>query len=171
MKKYLVIIAIIISVLCFSKSDEIIIPNESIRFRIIANSNSLKDQTLKKKIVSSLKDELTTTTIKTTNLENARKEIKDKIPTIENTINQKLQEENYNKSININYGKNYFPKKVYKGVTYQEGDYESLVVTIGDGMGENFWCVLFPPLCKIDDDATDIEYSSLIKEILNKYKK
>ncbi len=47
---------------------------------------------------------------------------------------------------NINYGLNYFPKKKYKGITYKEGYYESLVVTIGDGKGDNWWCVYFPIL-------------------------
>ena len=67
-----------------------------------------------------------------------------------------------------NYGKNYFPRKEYKNVIYEEGEYESVVITIGDGNGKNFWCVLFPPLCMLDEDS-NIEYSSLVKEIIDKY--
>ena len=75
---------------------------------------------------------------------------------------------NSDKNFKINYGKNYFPRKEYKNVIYEEGEYESVVITIGDGNGKNFWCVLFPPLCMMDEDS-NIEYSSLVKEIIDKY--
>ena len=64
---------------------------------------------------------------------------------------------------------NHFPKKEYKGIYYEEGEYESLVITLGEGIGENFWCILFPPLCLVDENAEDIEYSSIIKELIDKY--
>ena len=66
-----------------------------------------------------------------------------------------------------------FPEKEYKGVVYDEGYYESLLVTLGEGKGDNFWCVLFPPLCLMEaeetDDTTEVEYKSFIKEIIEKY--
>ena len=53
-------------------------------------------------------------------------------------------------------------------VEYKEGNYESLVITLGDGLGENYWCVLYPPLCLVEQNNTsDIEYKSIISEILN----
>ena len=52
----------------------------------------------------------------------------------------------------------------------KEGYYESLVVTIGDGKGDNWWCVLFPPFCLIENDKkTDVEYRLYIKDMLEKY--
>ena len=171
MKKILIIAAVVITILCFYKTEEIIIPNDSIRFRVIANSNSIKDQTIKKEIVASLNEEIEEITSNSNNIDEARKNIKEDIPNIEYTINNKINELNYNKNITINYGNNYFPKKNYRGVEYPEGEYESLVITIGDGVGENFWCVLFPPLCNIKETKTDVEYTSIIKEIINKYNK
>ena len=56
----------------------------------------------------------------------------------------------------------------FLGIPNEEGEYESVVITIGDGNGKNFWCVLFPPLCMLDEDS-NIEYSSLVKEIIDKY--
>ena len=79
---------------------------------------------------------------------------------------------NIKENYTINYGSNYFPEKEYKGVKYEEGEYESLVVTLGDGAGENFWCVLFPPLCLLEGEENEkdnIEYSSFIKEVIDKY--
>ena len=64
----------------------------------------------------------------------------------------------------------FFPKKEYKGVVYKEGEYESLLITLGKGQGDNFWCVLFPPLCVMEEDETkDVEYKWFIKDILEKY--
>ena len=162
MKKTIIILSVIIVILCLFKTEEVIIPNDSIRFRVIANSNSIKDQTIKKEIVNSLNDRIDKISSNSNNLEEARTNIQKEIPEIQEEINNTTKRLNYNKNISINYGNNYFPKKVYKGVTYNEGEY---------GIGKNFWCVLFPPLCNIDDTKDDVEYVSLIKEIINKYKK
>ena len=84
------------------------------------------------------------------------------------TINKTVNNDDYD----INYGINHFPKKVYKGVIYPEGDYESLVVTLGNGLGKNFWCVLFPPLCLLEGEENnqkDVEYKFFVKELINKY--
>ena len=63
-----------------------------------------------------------------------------------------------------------FPKKKYKGITYKEGNYESLVIELGDAKGNNWWCVLFPPLCMIEaEDSTDVEYTTIAKTLIDKY--
>lgn len=81
-----------------------------------------------------------------------------------------LDEENYLEGFKINYGSNYFPEKKYKGITYKEGYYESLVITLGEGKGDNWWCVLFPPLCLIEaDESRNVEYKSFVKEMFDKY--
>ena len=94
--------------------------------------------------------------------------ITEKLPTFEKVVEKTLKDNNYEKVFHINYGKNKFPEKTYQNVTYQEGNYESLVITLGDGCGENFWCVLFPPICFLEEEE-DIEYISFFKEIIDKY--
>ncbi len=65
---------------------------------------------------------------------------------------------------------NHFPEKEYKGVIYEEGDYQSLVVTLGSGSGKNWWCVLFPPLCLLENnDMEEVEYRSFIADTVDKY--
>ncbi len=167
MKKILVIAAILVSILCYQKQEKIIIPKEAIRFRIIANSNSEEDQEIKKKIV----EDLSTTLKETENgksIEETRKNIQKNLPLYEEIVDKSLKRNSEQLNFHINYGKNYFPRKEYKDVIYEEGEYESLVITLGEGNGNNFWCVLFPPLCFIDVEE-DIEYKSFIKEIINKY--
>ena len=72
----------------------------------------------------------------------------------------------------IDYGYHYFPEKIYKGVKYEEGEYESLLVTLGEGKGDNWWCILFPPLCSLEVDENNnekIEYSLYVKEMFDKF--
>lgn len=172
MKKLVISLAVIIALLCLNKKEQVIIPKESIRFRVIANSDSAEDQNIKKAIINNLKTKMTSLQFTPKDLISSRKIIKKQIPIFSQIVDETLKEENYETNYTINYGKNYFPEKEYKGVIYEEGDYESLVITLGDGLGENFWCVLFPPLCLLEaeeNETQDVEYTSFIKEIIDKY--
>lgn len=167
MTKKLIIIAIIVSILSLNKQEQVKIPKQSIRFRVIANSNTEEDQNLKKQIVNNLSEELKNTN-NLNNIEDTRSYIKKELPLFTETVDKTLKENSFLKQFHINYGKNFFPEKSYKGVLYEAGEYESLVITIGEGSGENFWCVLFPPLCFVEEKK-DVEYKSIIKEIIEKY--
>jgi len=103
------------------------------------------------------------------NIEKARMLIKENIPILEENINKIFNENNYNVDYQINYGYNYFPKKEYRGLDYEEGHYESIVISIGEAKGDNWWCVLFPNLCLIDiESREDNEYKSWVAETINK---
>lgn len=79
-------------------------------------------------------------------------------------------EEKYNLDYKINFGENYFPEKEFNGVTYEEGYYESVLVTLGKGEGDNWWCVLFPPLCLLEAEESDeVEYKFFVQELIDKY--
>lgn len=166
MKKTVIILAAIIGILSINKTETIIIPKEAIRFRVIANSNQESDQIIKKKVVNNLRKNIEQ--IQASNLIETRKNIQKSIPDFKQSVDSVLSKEEINYT--IEYGMNYFPKKEYKGIYYEEGNYESLVITLGEGVGENFWCLLFPPLCLIDEDEkNEVEYTSIIKELINKY--
>ena len=79
----------------------------------------------------------------------------------------RILENNYNIQYEINFGLNYFPEKIYNGTVYNEGEYESLVIYIGEAEGDNWWCVLFPNFCLVDTKK-DTEYKSYFKELINK---
>lgn len=165
MKQIVIILGIIMTILVINKQEEIIIPEESIRFRVIANSNDIEDQKLKKEIVNNLSKEIINKNIN--NIDDERTYLKRNLPEFTKIVDKTINNSNSDKDFHINYGKNYFPEKKYKNVIYPSGKYESLVITIGEGKGKNFWCVLFPPLCLIDEETK--EYPSLIKDIINKY--
>ena len=147
-----------------------IIPDDAIRIRIIANSNSEYDQKIKLKVKDKVEYDMYNLLKNTKSIEEARSIIKDNLINVENDIDKTLQSENYKLPFTINFGLNYFPKKEFKGITYDDGYYESVVVTLGDGLGDNWWCVLFPPLCMIEaEESTDVEYTTMVKTIIDKY--
>ena len=157
-----------------SDSTEVMIPDEAIRFRVVANSNTIYDQNVKIQVRNEVQNKVLELLKDTSSIENTRKIILEHKEELSKIVNDKLKNIGYNKKYTINYGYNYFPKKKYKGITYKEGNYESLVITLGEGKGENFWCVLFPPLCLIEADETNndnVEYKFFVKELIDKYLK
>lgn len=99
-------------------------------------------------------------------LEDAREKIISLIPSINMIIDKTLEKKGIKENYKVSYGYNYFPLKEFNNNIYEEGMYESLLITLGSGLGDNFWCLLFPPLCMIDKES-DIEYTSILKEIFN----
>ena len=165
MKKIiLIIISVIIGLLVYDKSDEIIIPSDAIRIRIIANSNSITDLYQKKTVKEEIKSDLYNLVNKAKSSIEANSIINNNLDYINTLVSSKTND------YRIEYGLNYFPKKTYKGVIYPEGDYQSLVITLGSGLGDNWWCILYPPLCLIEDDnsTSDIEYRIMVSDILEK---
>lgn len=171
MKKIILLLTIITIFLIYNevKGEEIIIPSTAIRLRIIPNSNSALDQNMKIKVKDYLEKNTYELLSNETDIEEARKLIKTNIPELEKNIDKIFKENNYNMTYNVSYGNNYFPEKEYRGIKYEEGYYESIVIKIGEGEGDNWWCVLFPNLCLVDlENNEDIEYKSWIVEKINK---
>lgn len=166
MKKIIFILFITIILLTYTfQKDKIIIPEESIRFRIIANSNEPLDQDIKMKIKKDLEQILFEKTKNSKSKEETQKIILDNKVLIEETLDK------YNIQYSINYGENYFPDKEYRDVIYESGNYESLVISLGEAEGDNWWCIMYPPLCLLEsqeDKYEDTEYKFYIQEILNK---
>ena len=151
------------------KAEEIVIPNTAIRLRVIPNSNNLLDQEMKGKVKEYLEKNLYKNFANVNNIEEARTMINNNIPKIEEDITSIFNENNYDMNFKVKYGNNYFPEKEYKGITYEEGYYESLVVEIGEAKGDNFWCVLFPSLCLLEtEETTEVEYKLGVLELINK---
>ena len=171
--KYILSIIFIIIIYVFISNVVVannLIPDDAIRVRVIANSNSDYDQKIKYEVKDIVEDDMYNILNGVSDISLARDKINSNLDYVYNDIDKYLKSNNYNLGFDINFGYNYFPKKEFKGITYKEGNYESVVVTIGEGKGDNWWCVLFPPLCLIEaEDSNDIEYTSLVKEIIDKF--
>ena len=156
MKKIIILLSIIsiIFIMTNKESEYVIIPKD------------LYMKELVKEEITSVINEIETSK----NITETREKIMSSYPKIKYKISELFKENNYNETFEINYGTNYFPEKIYKGVKYPEGNYESMVIKIGGASGDNYWCVLFPPLCMMEAKETDkVEYKFFIEEIINKY--
>jgi len=166
----LTIVGIIAFYMMIGHVSSLVIPEDALRIRVIANSNSEYDQLIKNEVKENIQYKLYNLLKDTKGVEEARIVINNNLNYIDEEVNKTLKNNNYDLGYKINYGLNYFPSKEYKGVTYEEGYYESLVITLGSGEGDNWWCVLFPPLCLLEaEESDDIEYTSYVKELIEKY--
>lgn len=131
------------------------IPEQSIRLRIIANSDSPQDQILKREIRDHINNYLTTKVGTLDSLDEAREKMKAELPQIQEIVTQTITKNGFTYDSKVELGVVPFPTKMYGQYVYPAGDYEALRVTVGEGLGENWWCVLFPPLCFVDISTGD----------------
>lgn len=166
MKKiiYVLLILGVFYFFTYNTNEEIALPEDAIRFRIIANSNSEYDQNLKLAIKKELESQLFAKLENVNTNEETKEIINSNESLIKNTLNK------YNVNYKINYGDNYFPEKEFNGVKYPAGTYESLVISLGEAAGNNWWCVMYPPLCLLDSSnkVEKVEYKLYIQEILDR---
>ena len=174
MKKFIYITLVIVIIMLVYNNEKnketVKIPDYAIRFRILANSNSPRDQRIKEEVRDKMQKELYQLLENSKSTKQARNLIINNMDNFNSLLENEMKDKEY--SYTIDYGMHTFPEKTYKGITYEAGEYESLLVTLGEGSGDNWWCVLFPPLCVMEAEETNtskIEYKSFIKEIIEKY--
>lgn len=127
------------------------IASQIIRLHVIANSDSDSDQALKLKvrdgIIQSLQEQLRDVPTVT----QAHSILQSQIPQIQKKAQEIVAQEGYDYPVNISLGTRYFPVKIYGDLSFPAGDYEALCLEIGSAAGHNWWCVLFPSLCFVDE--------------------
>ncbi|KIO64710.1 MULTISPECIES: stage II sporulation protein R [Bacillaceae] len=132
------------------EEDVVVIPNEAIRLRILANSNSEQDQEIKRIVRDRVNAQITEWVSDLTSMEAAREKIITNLDILEATAKEVLEENGVNQKVQIRFGEVDFPTKLYGNFLYPAGKYEAVLITLGEGTGANWWCVLFPPLCFLD---------------------
>lgn len=130
-----------------------VIPDDAIRLRILANSNSDADQEVKRLIRDKVHAEISSWIQDFHSVDQAREEIKRHLPDLRKLVKRELQQAGMPMPFSVQLGSFAFPTKLYGNIVYPAGEYETLLITIGDGLGANWWCVLFPPLCFLDFDS------------------
>lgn len=125
-------------------------PNNLLRLHITANSNSLADQYIKRRIrrtiLSSSRDLFT----EVTNISQAKQKLTANLPQLTKAVQQKLGDLGVNYKVQLTVKQDHFPRRSYGNLTLPAGEYQTLNVVLGQGAGENWWCVLFPPLCLVN---------------------
>ena len=126
-----------------------------IRLHVIANSDSLSDQRLKLKVRDAViaymddQDELST-------VSETREHLESNLDRLETIANGVIAAEGYDYDAKAKLGVRYIPEKSYGDMTFPAGNYEALNITLGDGEGANWWCVVFPPLCLLDEGTAEL---------------
>ena len=124
--------------------------NQLIRFHVLANSDSEKDQELKRAVRDAILKEVSPRLAVSKSLDESRQIIKQIRPDMESTGRSVVKMWGKDYSVRTEYGDFTFPTKSYGSLVLPAGNYEALRVVIGEGKGSNWWCVLFPALCFVD---------------------
>lgn len=125
-----------------------------IRLHVIANSNDADDQELKLKVRDAVIEYMQKQE-DLLSVEETEQYIKDNLKSFEKIADGIICSEGYDYSAKADLGIRYIPEKTYGDISFPAGNYEALNITLGNGEGENWWCVLFPPLCLLDEGTED----------------
>ena len=127
------------------------IAGEIFRLHVIANSDTQKDQELKLEVKNQVVDFLEETVGETHSAEETKEAVLTHLAQIEEEARDTVEEKGYDYPVQAVVEKTYFPEKTYGDCTFPAGEYEALIIRIGDAKGKNWGCVLYPSLCFLDD--------------------
>ncbi|MBS4534936.1 stage II sporulation protein R [Clostridium sp. D2Q-14] len=132
-----------------------------IRLHVIANSDTNEDQEIKLIIRDKIIEEMTPKFEKSKSISETREILDRNMDVIQDIAKKELNRIGKEYDVNVYFGDYDFPTKSYGGFTLPAGNYTALRVVLGEGKGENWWCVMFPPLCFLDmDDEIETEETS-----------
>ena len=120
------------------------------RLHVIANSDSKEDQELKLKVRDELLSYMNIISKDSTSKQEAMQIANEHKEEFTQIAKKVIKENGYNYTVNVQIGKADFPTKYYGDITLPAGTYDALKVQIGEAKGQNWWCVMFPPLCFVD---------------------
>lgn len=170
MKKALVIsFTVIILVLGFL----IFLPDNNkneayLRIHIRANSNSKADQEVKYEIKNAIVDYLTPLVENAKDLAEAESIINSNLQSISTLASRVLQDNGFDYSAKAKLKNEYFPTRNYNELVLDSGYYDALILELGEAEGDNWWCVVYPPICFLSSGGGSVSYKSIIADLINK---
>lgn len=141
-----------------------------LRIHVRANSNDAADQKVKYKVKDEVVKFLTPYAAECTDKQKAIEIIASKTREIEEVCNRVLRENGFGYGSKAGVRAEEFPTRVYGDLTLEAGLYDALIIELGTGKGDNWWCVIYPPLCFTSSSA-DVKYRSAILDIVRRFKK
>ena len=139
--------------------------NKLIRFHVIANSDNAEDQALKLKVRDKVLEYISPKLKDSRSIEESREIIKANDEAIKKIAQEVVTKNGYNYAVAAELSKQKFPVKTYGNITLPQGEYEAYRILIGSGSGQNWWCVMFPPLCFIDITKGEVSYKETEKSM------
>lgn len=145
--------------------------DEYLRIHIRANSNAEVDQEIKYEIKEYVLDFLTPIIAECESKEEIDYAISRNLAQINNVCNEVLEKNGFNYVANSKLCNEFFPTRTYGELTLEQGYYDALIVELGEAEGNNWWCVVYPPLCFVNAkeiNGKNFRYKSKIMELINR---
>lgn len=157
------VISVLLSIISFGASCGEI-RQDVLRMHVIANSDSAEDQAVKLKVRDAVLEAGEDLFDGTLTAEGAEQVLDSDIERLQNAAQTVLTEKGFDYGVRVEIGKDYFNTRTYDGeVTLPAGEYEAVRVILGEGKGQNWWCVMFPPMCLPAAEA-DTEISDVLTQ-------
>lgn len=173
MKKIIIALILIVAVIATAayvggKSTEKTSEYDYLRIHVRANSNEQCDQDVKYKVKDEVVKFITPYCTECTDKQAAIEVISSLLPELEKVCDETLKKYGYTYTSRASVRAEDFPTRVYGDVTLDAGVYDALIIELGTGKGDNWWCVIYPPLC-FTAASEDVEYRSVIYDIIRKF--
>ena len=133
--------------LCGCGNSELNKNENIIRLHILATDDSSRNQEIKIMVRDAVVTAYSPQLSKLTSIDEARNFMQENMDAIKETAIEVLRQQNCDADVNIVMDNEYFPDRIYNGEVYPAGEYETVKIILGEGKGQNWWCVMFPPLC------------------------
>ena len=145
------------------------IASKILRFHVLANSDSDADQSVKKEVRDAVGTYLQPLLKNVNTLEETKQIVNANMEEILCISKETLQNHGYTYNVSAKIAKVNFPEKTYGNYTFPKGRYEALQIVIGEGNGQNWWCVLYPNMCFQGSvfEVVEEEAKESLKEVLN----
>lgn len=164
---FLIVAIIILSGLGLNLSEKKV-ETEYLRIHIRAQSNSESDQAVKYRVKEEIVKYLTPFIAACDTKEKAKTLLSDRLDGIEEVADKVLKDNGFNYKSNAEVKIEQFPTRFYGNYCLEKGYYDALIVNLGSGEGDNWWCVVYPPLC-FTGESVSYEYRSKIKDLIDKF--
>ena len=159
---------IVIMIICviYGGATQKQISDNVVRLHIVANSDSAEDQDLKLKVRNAILKHMQEKYPNGATRDEAAAYLKESLPLIKEIASGVVKENGSNVTVDAKYGVYSFPTKEYDGLALPAGMYEAVRVELGAAEGQNWWCIMFPPLCVADANSLKMD-----EEAMNQLKK
>ena len=142
-----------------------------IRFHVIANSDTDEDQALKIKVKNAVIEYLYPYLSDSSSIEESRQIIIDNEEKVKQIAQKVIKDNTYSYDVKLELSHENFPEKSYGNIVLPQGNYEAFRIIIGSGEGRNWWCVMFPPLCFVDESKAEVQYDKTEESLTKAEKK
>ncbi len=169
---FLVIIFAAVSIFSGCDAHNSIDGRALLRIHIRAASNSDADQAVKMQVKEAIVELLEDGLSDVTTLDEALSVVESKLPEIERTASAVLRQNGFDYGASARLAREQFPTRAYEDIVVPSGVYDALILELGGGTGDNWWCVIYPPLCFVRPSyGGDFKYKFKLKELWERYVK